>query len=202
MRIGILGTGVIATALVRGIAGEGHRITVSERSAGNAAALAEEVGVGVAANREVLDRSDVVVLGLMAEAASEVLSALRFRPDHLVVSLMAGASLEEVAAMVAPAEARAVMIPFPGIARGGSPVLALGDVPLVEAICGARNRVFALKNGAELDAALCAQAVLSPVARMVDDAARWLGDRVNNGEEGEAFLRMLVASSLDGMPVG
>ncbi len=202
MRIGILGTGTIATALVRGIAADGHEITVSERSAANAAALSDGFGVSVAGNQEVLDRSDLVVLGLMAGVATGVLDTLRFRPDHRAISLMAGASLKEVGAMVAPAEARAVMIPFPGIARGGSPVLVLGDVALVQALCGARNRVFEVKDEAELDAVLCAQAVLSPVARMVDDTAHWLDGRMSDGAEGEAFLRMLVASSLDGMPAG
>ena len=38
--------------------------------------------------------------------------------------------------------------------------------------------------------------MLSPVARMVDDAANWLGDRVSDKTQGEAFLRALVASSL------
>ena len=33
MRIGVIGTGTIASAVVRGIAGDGHAITVSERSA-------------------------------------------------------------------------------------------------------------------------------------------------------------------------
>ncbi len=45
---------------------------------------------------------------------------------------------------------------------------------------------------------LVAQAVLSPVARMVGDAAVWLDARVSDPEQGEAFLRMLVASSLSG----
>ena len=72
MRIGVLGTGTIATAVVRGIAGDGHQISVSERSAENSAALAAEFGnVTVADNQAVLDRSDVVFLGLMAEGVTE-----------------------------------------------------------------------------------------------------------------------------------
>ena len=41
MKIGVIGTGTIATAVVQGIAGDGHQITVSDRSATNACALAE-----------------------------------------------------------------------------------------------------------------------------------------------------------------
>ncbi|CUI01683.1 NAD(P)-binding domain-containing protein [Leisingera aquaemixtae] len=197
MRLGFLGCGVIASAVVRGLAGKGHRITVSERSRTRSAALTAEFGdVTAAANQAVADASDVVFLGLMAEAAEGILSGLVFREDQQVISFMAGAGLARVAELAAPARAAAVMMPFPGIAQGGSPIMALGDTGLVARIFGPSNTVFALKDEAELNAYLCAQAVLSPVARMVNDAAGWLGGRVEDRQQGEAFLRMLITSSL------
>ena len=101
MRIGVLGTGTIASAVVHGIAGDGHDITISRRSEGRSSALAAAYEtVTVAENQEVLDRSDVVFLGLMAETAWQILGALSFRPGQRVISFMAGASLGEVAEMV------------------------------------------------------------------------------------------------------
>jgi pyrroline-5-carboxylate reductase len=199
MRIGFLGTGTIASAVVRGIAGDGHQITVSERSAKNARALADAFdSVAVADNQTVVDRSDVVFLGLMADVGAGVLGAMNFREGQRVISFMAGATLEQADAMVRPARAVAIMMPFPGIAQGGSPIMMQGDAGLVGEIFGARNSIFALENADEMAAYLCAQAVLSPVTRMVDDAARWLGERVSDTDKGEAFLRVLVASSLAG----
>ncbi|MEO3476631.1 NAD(P)-binding domain-containing protein [Phaeobacter sp. CAU 1743] len=197
MRIGVIGTGTIAGAVVRGIAGDGHQITISERSKGVSAALADAFeSVTVAPNQQVLDQSDVIFLGLMAGGAPGILAPLTFRADQRVISFMAGADLGQVGRMIAPARASAVMMPFPGIAQGGSAIMAQGDTDLVNEIFGTRNTVFALKDSAELDAYLCAQAVLSPVARMVGDAADWLGTRVSDPAQGEAFLRMLVATSL------
>ncbi|MDE4274008.1 NAD(P)-binding domain-containing protein [Phaeobacter gallaeciensis] len=197
MRIGVIGTGTIAGAVVRGIAGDGHQITVSERSTHVSAELVGAFdNVSAAPNQQVLDQSDVIFLGLMAEVAPDILAPLTFREDQQVISFMAGADLGQVGEMIAPARASAVMMPFPGIAQGGSAIMALGDTDLVNEIFGTRNRVFALKDSAELDAYLCAQAVLSPVARMVGDAADWLGERVADPAQGEAFLRMLVATSL------
>lgn len=197
MRLGFLGCGTITSAVVRGLAGKGHRITVSERSRSQSAALAAEFGdVTAAANQAVADASEVVFLGLMAEAADDILSGLEFREDQQVISFMAGAGLARVAQLAAPARATAVMMPFPGIAQGSSPIIALGDTGLVSQIFGPENTVFALKDQAELDAYLCAQAVLSPVARMVNDAAEWLGGRAEDRQQGEAFLRMLITSSL------
>lgn len=67
MRLGVIGTGTIATAAMRGIAGDGHQITVSRRSAANAEGLARDFpNVSVADNQTVLDQSDVVFVALLA----------------------------------------------------------------------------------------------------------------------------------------
>lgn len=200
MRLGVIGTGTIATAAMRGIAGDGHQITVSRRSAANAQALARDfANVAVADNQTVLDESDVVFVALLAGDAPQILHALRFRPDQRVITLMTGITPDEVAALVAPARVEAQMLPFPAVANGGSPILVLGAPDLVRTLFGARNQVFALPDAAEMDAYLCAQALLSPVARMVADAAGWLGGRVTDGAQAEAFLRVLIASSLADM---
>jgi pyrroline-5-carboxylate reductase len=199
MDLGFIGTGTIASAVVRGIAGDGHRITVSRRGESVSSALAEECpGVSVADNQAVVDASEVVFLGLLPEAAPEVLLDLTFREGQAVVSFIAGLSLDTLAEWVAPARASAIMLPFPGIAQGGSPVLALGDTALIDSIFGARNSVFALRDAAELDAYLCAQAVLSPAVAMVAKAAEWMETRGIDRLAGEAFLRALVGSSLMG----
>ncbi|MBE1283537.1 MAG: pyrroline-5-carboxylate reductase [Rhodobacteraceae bacterium] len=199
MKIGILGTGTISSAVVHGLAGAGHQIVVSERNADKARELDDLYSeVSVAPNQSVLDQSDVVFLGLMASVAEEILPSLTFRPEHRVVSLMAGMSPLQIATLVAPAAAEAVMIPFPGIAQGGSPVMLRGNQGLVEELFGQTNQIFVLNSDEELDAYMCAQAVLSPAVRMVHDAAGWLGDRVKNPQQAEAFLRMLVGSSLSG----
>ena len=83
MRIGVLGTGTIASAVVRSVADDGHSITVSRRSAAVSAALARDhASVSLAENQGVIDASDVILLGLMADAAPRVLDGLRFRPDQ------------------------------------------------------------------------------------------------------------------------
>ncbi|WP_460272182.1 NAD(P)-binding domain-containing protein [Celeribacter sp. ULVN23_4] len=204
MRIGVIGCGTIASAAVHGIAGDGHEITVSKRSARYTDVLAKAYdNVRVTDNQTVVDRSDVLFLGLMAEVARDVLGTLSFREGQRVITFIAGLSLEEVDALVRPAQAVAIMMPFPGIAQGGTPIMQggtpimmYGDIELVTEIFGARNSVFPVQNAAEMAAYLSAQAVLSPVARMVADAADWLGEHVADKAQGERFLRALVASSL------
>jgi len=197
MRLGVIGCGTIASAVVRGIADDGHDITVSKRSSTHANALAECYdNVSIADNQSVVDASDVILLGLIGELAPDVLGALRFREGQRLISFMAAASLEQADAMVRPARVVALMMPFPGISTGGTPILAQGDTGLVGQLFGARNSIYRLKDGTEMAAYLCAQAVLSPVARLISDTADWLGERVSDKEQGEAFLRELVASNL------
>ena len=201
MRIGFIGTGTIARAMVTGIANDGHTITVSNRGAAHAAHLANTFdAVTIAPNQTVLDQSDVIFLGLMAETAPDVLKTLRFRADHRVISVMAGATLDALAPHVAPATLDAIMIPFPNIAHGGSPILVRGDTALVNALFGARNTLFDLQTDAELRAYLSAQAVLSPAVKMISDAAHWLGDQTQDATKAEEFLRTLIASSLRTTP--
>lgn len=197
MRIGVIGCGTISSATVHGIAQDGHHISVSERGAVHARDLAETYeNVKIASNQAVVDASDVIFLGLMGAVAADVLGALKFREDQKVISFMADATLEQVGAMVHPAHAAAIMMPFPGISKGGTPIAMLGDATLVGALFGKRNTIYPLEDANEMAAYLCAQAVLSPVARMVNDAAQWLGTRVSDKAQGEAFLRALVASNL------
>lgn len=197
MRIGVIGCGTIASAAVRAIARDGHRITVSERGRSHSAALAADYdSVAVADNQGVLDAADVVFLGLMAEIAGDVLGALRFREGQRVISFMAGATLARADAMVRPARAVALMMPFPGIAQGGTPIMMQGDADLVGALFGQRNTVFPLASDVEMSAHLAAQAVLSPITRMVAEAADWLAERTADRAAGEAFLRSLVAANL------
>lgn len=197
MRIGVIGCGTIARAAVEGIVHDGHEITVSERSAHHSSSLAAAYeNIRIADNQGVVDASDVLFFGLMAEVAPDVLGPLTFREGQIAITFMAGAMLEEADALVRPARATAIMMPFPGIAQGGTPIMMYGDSEIVTEIFGSRNSIFPVRDANEMAAYLSAQAVLSPVARLVGDAANWLGDRVSDKNQGEAFLRELVASNL------
>ena len=204
MKIGIIGTGTIASAVVHALAGQGHAITLSERNAHKARQLADIYpgDVTIAPNAGVVAAAEVIFLGTTAEAAPAALAGLAFRPDQRVISLMAGIAPETVAALIAPAVLDSQMIPFPAIAQGGSPVLVQPDSALVTALFGASNTVIALPDADHLRPFMAAQAVLSPVLRMVEDSRAWLVDRTATPEEADRFLRLLVGGALLARPPG
>lgn len=202
MNIGYLGFGTIALACARGLVADGHQIVVSRRNADNARAMADaHDNVRVADNQQVVDASDVLFIGSTAEAASEMLTPLRFRPNQIVLSFMVGLSAEQVAELVAPATFEAIVIPFPAIAQGGSPLLTYPASPVTQALYGQSNTVITLQSDADFSAFLSAQAVLSVVAKLMADSIGWLGDKTGNHGDAERFLRLLVGGSILADPI-
>ncbi|MCI2399919.1 NAD(P)-binding domain-containing protein [Aliiroseovarius subalbicans] len=202
MKIGVIGTGTIASAVVRGIAPDGHVITISERSTGRAKILNETFeNVSIAANQAVLDRSDVILIGTTGTQADAALTPLTFRSSHIVISLMGDMPLSHVAKLVAPADAQATMIPFPVIATGGSPVLVCPPSPVVTALVGARNMVVDVDDPSQMSPFLAAQATLSPALTLVATATDWLTKRTGDADLAEAFLTTLVANSMKAAPL-
>lgn len=201
MRIGILGTGTITSAVVKGIAGDGHTITVSNRNATRARELAALFDtVSVAENQAVVDESELILIGLMPDVARQVLPGLRFRKDQQIASLMADVSLNEIATLTTPAQALAILIPFPAIAVGGSPVLVCPKSKVLAEVFGRNNHVFTLPDQAALRSFMAVQALLSPVAKLLEDAATWTALRTGDKDEAERFLRILIGGAICAQP--
>ncbi len=201
MRLGVIGTGTIASALVTGIAADGHDIWVSDRGADNASRLAARfANVTIAGNQAVIDQSDVIFIGLMADIAPAILGALTFRAEQRVVSLMAGPSLSDVCDMVPPARVEALAIPFPSIAQGGSVLMTYPQSDLLQALFGVRNHLFAMADPDEMATFLAAQAVLSPVLTLLDETASWMARRTGDPARSDRFVRLLTSASLSAQP--
>ncbi len=207
LRLGIVGLGTIATAVATSLARRGFALTVSERGAANAAKLgAEFTHVTVAPNQAVVDASDLVFIGTTGAQAPGVLSELTFRADQRVVSFMADLDVREVAKLVAPAQFEALMIPFPGIAQGGSPVLVQPASDVLQDLFGAEDSLYPMASDAALQSYMSAQAVLSPVVKLLCEANDWLTVHLEAGgqadpQASQAFLRQLIGNSLMARPL-
>jgi pyrroline-5-carboxylate reductase len=133
MKLGIIGIGNIAAALVEGFCTSTgpERVGADAGAGGVAAGGAAASGTGglelflsprnearstalaaryprvmrLESNQAVLDRSEIVIIGVRPPVAAEVLGALRFRPDHIVVSLVALLKYADLATLAAPAAA-------------------------------------------------------------------------------------------------
>ncbi|MEM7115946.1 MAG: NAD(P)-binding domain-containing protein [Chloroflexota bacterium] len=203
MKIGFIGTGMIATAMVEGIVHDGHDIFVTERSRANSTRLANTyANVTVADSQAVIDKSEVVILALVDKAARVVLPDLVFRPEQQVFSVIVGIDFAEMTQLVQPATMAGIFIPYPHIAKGGSPLLAYPASDTLEAIFGNKNTIIPMAEESMLNSYLAAQGVLCPTVKLLLETSRWLTQRIGDAESAETFVRVLVGSYLLGVDEG
>ncbi|QIE43023.1 NAD(P)-binding domain-containing protein (plasmid) [Rhodobacteraceae bacterium SC52] len=193
-RVGFLGTGEIASAMVRGLAGQGHTIFVSERNADIAAELSAEFQeVSIAANADVVGKSDIVIACLMAATARLVLPDLPWRSDHAVISVMVDVPCADLATLCAPAIDIALSIPMPFIARGGCPLPVYPESSALRALFGERNIILPVASEVALNAHFAASSLSAPILRMLVEGTQWLARETGDPVAAEAYVTALFA---------
>jgi len=127
MKIGFIGIGKIAGAVVRGLCtseAEDLEIFLSPRSEDASKTLAArfENVQRLASNQEVVDKSEIVVVAVRPPIAKEVLSALRFRAEQTVVSLVALLPYAPLRELTRPAAVACRAIPLPTVVQHNCPI--------------------------------------------------------------------------------
>jgi pyrroline-5-carboxylate reductase len=127
--IGVIGVGALASAIVTGLCDGVERppqVLLSPRGAEIAASLASRYpSVEVAPdNQSVADAAQVVLVCVRPQDAEAVLGGLELSAEHVVVSAVAGVSLDELAGLARPATRVARAMPLPSVAgrEGLTPV--------------------------------------------------------------------------------
>jgi pyrroline-5-carboxylate reductase len=181
MKLGFIGTGALASAIVTGlksVADNSASVLLSPRNEEISAGLASRYpDVRVASdNQAVLDGCDTVMLAVRPQVAHEVLRQLRFRRNHRIVSLIVTLSREEVAALTAPAEQVTKVLPIPMIAHRQGPILISPPDPDVRALFGTLGKVIEVDNPSEFDALSVATATFATYFKYLDTIHGWLKD--------------------------
>ncbi|QDU40298.1 Pyrroline-5-carboxylate reductase [Maioricimonas rarisocia] len=140
LTIGFLGAGRMATALARGFVAAGL-VTADQLSASDVIEdarrrFAEETGgTTCETNREVVERSGVVVVAVKPQYVGTVLAEVQdaLGPEHLVISIAAGVTLESLANN-AGGERRLVRVMpnTPALVQAGAAGFALGGAATAE----------------------------------------------------------------------
>ncbi len=150
MKLGFIGCGKMATALVEGVLHAGafraDEIFVSDVFPAAAEALRKETGVqALQSNAEIAEAADVLVLCVKPGDAANALEGLREKAaGKLMISIMAGVNLEKLQRMAGGnARVARVMPNTPALVHKGAAAYALGpgtreeDTATVEKILGA-----------------------------------------------------------------
>lgn len=179
MRIGFVGTGAIAHAIVAGLSATNHGlqgISVSPRNADVAAGLAESYPLVriASSNQDVIDNSDVVFLSVRPQVAREVLSELRFRAEVCVVSVIATYSISMVRALASPAEIVVRAIPLPSVADLRGPTAIYPANANVERLFKDLGYVLAVGSERELDAVSAISAEMASFFALLAAQQHWV----------------------------
>lgn len=197
--IGFLGTGHIAAPMARFLSRTGHAIAVSDRNAEVAADLAATHGATVAPNQAVLDRSEIVFLCLRPQIAEEVLAGLDFRPDHRIVSVMAGLSLSALKRLCAPASDITMTIPLGFLEQGGCPLPAYPEPDLLYRLFAPENPVIPVKDERAFNMHFAICVMVPGLLDLMATGADWLGQETGDAKAAEFYTAQLVSGFLAAM---
>jgi len=170
MTLGIIGVGHLAGYLVAGLRRGGFQgpICLGPRNREKAESLARQAGCRVLSdNQRVADAAEIVFLTVPALKAEEVLSALSFRPQQLVISACAGQGLTKLQAHAAPARLVTAM-PVSAAAIGRSPTLLYPGDPEAEEILKPLGPVLAMTSEAKFTAASANAAVYAWIIDLIN----------------------------------
>ena len=199
-RVGFIGTGKIASAMVTGLTGRGHQIMVSERNEAMAASLAARfTDVMVAPNDQVVVASDIVFLCLLADIARDELPSLPFRADHSVISVMVDVSVADLQTLCAPTTEIAISIPLPSVAVGGSALPVYPDSAALRALFGETDVIILCRDEVALNAHFGASALASPILDQMREGAAWLANMTGDPKAAERFVATVFAGFLRSM---
>jgi pyrroline-5-carboxylate reductase len=179
---GVLGVGSISSAIVTGLCevpAGAPTIVLSPRNAERAAALSARFpSVRTApGNQAVVDASDVIVVGVLPQQAPALLQELTFRPDHCVVSAVAGLPFDQLAALVAPAGEVARSIPLMAVATRGGTTPVFPATPSATALYDRLGTSLPVVTEESFDAIVSAAATVAAYFDYLGSITEWLVGR-------------------------
>jgi len=195
-RVGFVGVGAIAEALITGMcAGAEQRATflLSPRNSNIAKGLAARFPfIQVAAhNQAVIDGSDIVFIAVTPQIAADVLSALKFRPDQHIVSLIATYDMARLRGLVAPASAIARLAPVPSVARRLGPLILYPPVEGIAALLQGLGQLLQLQKESDLDALWTVTGLMAPYFGLLDEMVDWLVRQNLDASQARPFVAAL-----------
>ncbi|RZQ66019.1 NAD(P)-binding domain-containing protein [Amycolatopsis suaedae] len=188
---GFIGTGEITAAIVTGLsAGTAPDVFLSPRGR----EVSRELGARFpnvhvcASNQEVLDNATSVVIAVRPPIGQAVLEELTFRPEHVVISALAGVRVDQLRAWTAPAGRVVRSIPLPSAARGQSLTAMFPDDPAARELYERVGGVVVPREEETLEAFSAATSTFAAHLDYLATIADWLAERGAGAEAASAYV--------------
>lgn len=192
-RVGFVGVGTIAEALITGMCARGEQratFLLSPRNAEIAERLARRFSfVKVSRdNQAVVDGSDIIFLAVRPQIAADVLGALKFRPGQRIVSLIATFDVARLRPLVAPATVIARATPLPAVAQRLGPLTLYPPVPEIARLLEGLGQLVQLENESDLDAFWAVTGLMGSYFGWLNEMGGWLARQNLKPEQIQPYL--------------
>lgn len=174
--IGIMGVGHLIRHMVPGLlrAAVPPKLLLSPRGAETAGALSRRFGIEIAKdNHDLVESSQMVLIAVRPFQLAQAMTGLPWRDDHLVVSLVAGISIDTVQALV-PRCRVARAIPVIAGEFGASPTCVFPDVPDVRRLLEPTGPIVPLAVESDFEAASIISCYCGWVQALMGEVTAWL----------------------------
>lgn len=180
---GFVGVGVMSSALVRGICTLPDRsstsVVLSPRGAAKAAALASEFPqlVTIASdNQQVVDKADVVFIGVLPKDAEAVCRSLKFTAAQTIVSVVSTAPLALLQECCKPVLTENVVrsIPLPPVAKHKGACVMTPKHPAITALYASLGTVVAVETEALMKKMMPVTGLMGHAYAQQRATQRWL----------------------------
>jgi len=193
VKIGIIGTGIIASAVVTGFCTKktGHEFFLSPRNAEKAAALAakfSEVTV-CTSNHEVLDKAEWVLICLLKKDFG-TLDELNFKKSHKIINISADMRLPDLMEITGETALHAHIIPLPFIAEGFGPILAFPEISEVKELFSPVGTVYFAKTQMDVHTLQIVTGLMSAYNMLLNEIVMYSDEQ---GIEHDVSVRFLCS---------
>ena len=178
---GVLGVGSLASFIVTGLCDgveDPPAVVLSPRNADTASALAARFATVTVAedNQAVLDAADVVLVLLRRQHADALLD-LAWRPEHVVVSAVAGLPVHRLAEMVVPAREVCRAVAMPAVASRSSRTPLHPPVPAAVELLERLGGAMPVDDGEVFEAIYTSMGTFAPFFEYLRVITGFLVDR-------------------------
>ncbi len=178
MKLGFIGTGNIASAVVEGFCTAGMEelsIYLSPRNEVQSKYLAGKYAcvTRMESNQAVLDHADIVFIGVRPAVAEAVVRELQFRQDHTVVSFVPFLKYASLTGIVAPAGTACRAIPLPSVAVHQCPIPIFPPTPAITQLFSHIGQPLEVDDEQQLIALWTLTGLITPFYDMLLALSNW-----------------------------
>jgi len=178
MNIGILGVGVIGSAVARGFLKDGdleHKLYLSPRGEMLGQTLEKEYAqvIRCKSNQDVLDASEVIILSVLPQKGLEILKGLEFMPDHHVINLMSDKKLDQIEMVIGKTKSLTHMVPLSFIQNREGPIAIYPQNKFVIDLVNKLGHVVAVDEVEKIESIAAITGLMTSYYRLLNDVANW-----------------------------